>query len=72
MALERLGVPTEMFVYPGATHGIPDPRNQLLKSTAEMAWMNYWVRHSGRKFAWRDVLQTLPQASDSTARSPIR
>ena len=59
MALKRLGVPTEFFVYPGGTHGIPDPRNQLLKSTAEMAWMDYWVRHSGHKFAWRDVLKTV-------------
>ena len=59
MALKKLGVPTELFVYPGATHGIPDPRNQLLKSTAEMSWMDYWVRHSGKKFAWRDVLSTL-------------
>jgi hypothetical protein len=59
MALKRLGVPTEFYVYPGNTHGIPDPRNQLVKATAEMAWMDYWVRHSGRKFAWRDVLKTL-------------
>lgn len=66
MALEKLGVPTELFVYPGATHGIPDPRNRLLKSTAEMAWMDYWVRHSGKKFAWRDVLKTLDTPSDST------
>ena len=61
MALKRLGVPTEFYVYPGNTHGIPDPRNQLVKATAEMAWMDYWVRHSGRKFAWRDVLKTLDE-----------
>ena len=69
MALKRLGVPTEFFVYPGTTHGIPDPRNQLLKSTAEMAWMDYYVRHSGRKFAWRDVLRTLedPASGKSAA-----
>lgn len=69
MALKQLGVPTEFFVYPGDTHGIPDPRNQLLKSMAEMAWMDYWVRGSGRKFAWRDVLKTLgddrPTSADS-------
>jgi dipeptidyl aminopeptidase/acylaminoacyl peptidase len=64
MALKRLGVPTEFFVYPGNTHGIPDPRNQLVKSTAEMAWMDYWVRHSGRKFAWRDVLKTLDEPKE--------
>ena len=62
MALKRLGVPTEFYVYPGNTHGIPDPRNQLVKSVSEMAWMDYWVRHSGRKFAWRDVLKTLDEA----------
>ena len=67
MALKRLGVPTELYVYPGASHGIPDPRNALLKSTAEMAWMDYWVRHSGRKFAWRDVLKTV---EDSTGSKP--
>ena len=68
MALKRLGVPTELYVYPGNTHGIPDPRNQLVKSVAEMAWMDYWVRGSGKKFAWRDVLKTLdPEGSVGTA-----
>lgn len=67
MALKRLGVPTEMYVYPGSTHGIPDPRNQLVKSVAEMAWMDYWVRGSGKKFAWRDVLKTLdPEGAVAT------
>ena len=68
MALKRLGVPTELYVYPGNTHGIPDPRTQLLKSVAEMAWMDYWVRGSGKKFAWRDVLKTLdPEGSVATS-----
>jgi dipeptidyl aminopeptidase/acylaminoacyl peptidase len=66
MALKKLGVPTEFYVYPGNTHGIPDPRNQLLKATAEMSWMDYWVRHSGKKFAWRDVLATLDEPKAST------
>jgi dipeptidyl aminopeptidase/acylaminoacyl peptidase len=67
MALKRLGVPTELYVYPGSTHGIPDPRNQFLKSVAEMAWMDYWVRGSGRKFSWRDVLKTLdPEGTVTT------
>jgi dipeptidyl aminopeptidase/acylaminoacyl peptidase len=65
MALKRLGVPTEFFVYPGNTHGIPDPRNQLVKATAEKAWMDYWVRKSGKKFAWRDVLRTLDEPKDT-------
>jgi dipeptidyl aminopeptidase/acylaminoacyl peptidase len=67
MALKRLGVPTELYVYPGESHGIPDPRNQLVKSVAEMAWMDYYVRGTGRKFAWRDVLRTLEDEKGPTA-----
>ena len=59
MGLKRVGVPTELFMYPGASHGIPDARNRLVKSTAEMAWMNYWVLGNGQKFSWREVLETL-------------
>lgn len=59
MALKQLGIPTELFMYPGATHGIPDPRNQLVKSMSEMAWMDYYVRGKGAKFSWRDVLATV-------------
>ena len=59
MALKKLGVPTELYMYPGNSHGIPDPRNQLVKSVSELAWMDYYVRGKGSKFAWRDVLKTL-------------
>ena len=59
MALKQLGVPTELFMYPGNTHGITDPRNQLVKAVSEMAWMDYYVRGKGKKFSWRDVLKTL-------------
>ena len=59
MALSKLGVPNEFWVYPGNTHGIPDVRNQYLKAVAEMSWMDYYVRGSGKKFAWRDVLKSV-------------
>jgi dipeptidyl aminopeptidase/acylaminoacyl peptidase len=81
MALKKVGVPTELFMYPGQSHGIPDPRNQLVKSVSEMAWMDYYVRGQGEKFAWREVLKTLeepkteaPAAAVSAAgggRSPL-
>ena len=61
MALRQLGVPTELYMYPGRSHGIPDVRNQLVKSVSEMAWMDYYVRGSGKKFAWREVLKTLEE-----------
>jgi dipeptidyl aminopeptidase/acylaminoacyl peptidase len=71
MALKQLGVPTELFMYPGTTHGIPDPRNQLVKSVSEMAWMDRYVRGMDAKFTWRDVLKTLEDeaaSSQETAR----
>jgi len=68
MALKQLGVPTELYMYPGNTHGIPDPRNQLVKSVSEMAWMDFYVRGQGAKFAWRDVLKTL---DDEAARPKV-
>ncbi|HSJ10453.1 MAG TPA: S9 family peptidase [Longimicrobiales bacterium] len=72
MALRKLGVATELFVYPGSTHGIPDPRNQLVKAVSEMAWMDYYVRGTGEKFSWRDVLRTLaePKPEATTADRP--
>ena len=59
MALKKLGVPTELFMYPGRSHGIPDPRNRLVKAVAEKAWMDHYVRGIGDKFEWRQVLETL-------------
>lgn len=69
MALKKLGIPTEFFVYPGATHGIPDPRNQLVKSVAEKAWMDKWILGKGA-FKWKDVLKTLEESAGATAVSP--
>ena len=61
MALKKLGVPTELFVYPGQTHGIPDPRNRLVKAVSEMAWMDHYVRGIGETFEWSQVLETLEE-----------
>jgi dipeptidyl aminopeptidase/acylaminoacyl peptidase len=64
MALKKLNVPTELFMYPGRSHGIPDPRNRLVKAVSEMAWMDYYVRGIGEKFQWRQVLETLEGDKD--------
>ena len=59
MALKKLDIDTELFMYPGQSHGIPDARNRLVKSVSEMKWMDFYVRGMGEKFAWQDVLKTL-------------
>jgi dipeptidyl aminopeptidase/acylaminoacyl peptidase len=64
MALKKLGVPTELFMYPGRSHGIPDARNRLVKSMSEMAWMDYYVRGMGEKFDWEMVLETLEEGEE--------
>jgi hypothetical protein len=56
-------------MYPGSTHGIPDPRNQLVKAVSEMAWMDYYVRGKGKKFSWRDVLRTLEEEKETGKRT---
>ena len=58
-AMRTLGLPTELFMYPGSTHGIPDPRNRLVKAVSEKAWMDHYVRGIGDGFQWRQVLETL-------------
>ena len=69
MALKKLGVPTEFFVYPGNTHGIPDPRNQLLKAVAEIAWLEQWIR--GKPwFTWKELLKTIDDCRMRERRSP--
>ncbi|NNF12766.1 MAG: S9 family peptidase [Gemmatimonadetes bacterium] len=64
MALKRLNVPTELYLYPGRSHGIPDARNRLVKSVSEMAWMDHYVRGIGDKFDWDMVLKTLEEEAE--------
>jgi dipeptidyl aminopeptidase/acylaminoacyl peptidase len=66
MALKKLNVPTELFMYPGRTHGIREPRNRLVKAVSEMAWMDHYVRGIGETFEWEQVLQTLEQEAEAS------
>jgi hypothetical protein len=34
---------------------------------SEMAWMDHYVRGTGKKFAWRDVLKTLEDEAEKKA-----
>lgn len=59
MALKKLGVPTEFFVYPGNTHGITEMRNQLVKMVSEFNWMEKWIKGKKEWFTWDELLKTL-------------
>jgi len=67
MALKQLGVPTEFFMYPGDSHGIPDPRNRLVKALAEKAWMDHYVRGKGDKYSWPAVRTELLKTLEAPA-----
>jgi dipeptidyl aminopeptidase/acylaminoacyl peptidase len=69
MALKKLGVPTEFFVYPGNTHGIPDARNQVVKMMAEFNWFEKWINGKQTWFSWKDLLKTLPDEKKATTES---
>jgi len=59
MALKKLGVPTELFVYPGSTHGIPDMRNRLVKAVSEFRWFDKWINGKETWLDWKELLETL-------------
>ncbi len=60
IALRKLGVPTEFFVYPGTTHGITSLRHRLIKMVSEFRWMEKWMEGKKRWFDWNELLSTLP------------
>jgi dipeptidyl aminopeptidase/acylaminoacyl peptidase len=70
MALKKLGVPTELFVYPGNSHGIPEARDQYTKAMAELAWMEHYVRGKDTKFQWAELLKTLEQRTQAATVQP--
>jgi dipeptidyl aminopeptidase/acylaminoacyl peptidase len=70
MALKKLGVPTELFVYPGNTHGITEPRNQLVKMVSEFNWMEKWIRGRTNWFEWKDLLDTVKDVKAEETATP--
>ncbi|HZS05349.1 MAG TPA: S9 family peptidase [Blastocatellia bacterium] len=69
MALKKLGVPTEFFVYPGNTHGIPDPRNQMVKMVAEFNWFEKWIKGKDKWFEWKELLSTVKDEKPEAQKS---
>ncbi|MGI8784114.1 MAG: S9 family peptidase [Acidobacteriota bacterium] len=71
MALRKLNVPTELFVYPGNTHGITEVRNQMVKMVSEFQWFEKWIRGRTDWFQWKDLLQTLEEEKPASRESPV-
>ena len=65
MALKKLGVPTEFFVYPGDTHGITSHRNRMVKMVSEFNWFEKWINGKDSWFEWEELLNTLPAGEEA-------
>ena len=70
MALKKLGVPTEFFVYPGDTHGITSHRNRMVKMVSEFNWFEKWINEKDGWFEWEELLETLPVEDEEARETP--
>jgi len=68
MALKKLGVPTEYIVYPQDSHGITDPRYQMVKMVSEFNWFEKWIKGKQGWFEWKELLATLDEPKAGEAR----
>jgi dipeptidyl aminopeptidase/acylaminoacyl peptidase len=46
-ALRRIGIPTQLVVYPGEGHGISVPSYQKDRFERYLAWYDRWVKNAG-------------------------
>jgi dipeptidyl aminopeptidase/acylaminoacyl peptidase len=70
MALKKLGVPTELIVYPGMPHGLTNPRYQMVKMASEFAWFEKWIRGKQQWLDWAALLETLKEEETKAAEKP--
>jgi dipeptidyl aminopeptidase/acylaminoacyl peptidase len=70
MALKKLGVPTEYIVYPQNSHGITDPRYQLVKMVSEYNWFEKWIKGKDGWFEWKELLATLEEPREERRAEP--
>ena len=61
MSLKNLGVPAEYIEFPGQGHGLTNPRYELVKMEAELAWFDKWINGKQEWLDWKKLLATIPQ-----------
>lgn len=61
MNLKNLGVPTEYIEFPGQGHGLTNPRYELVKMEAELAWFDKWIHGKDGWLDWQQLLDTIPK-----------
>jgi dipeptidyl aminopeptidase/acylaminoacyl peptidase len=61
MSLKNLGVPVEYIEFPGQGHGLTNPRYELVKMEAELAWFDKWIHGKDGWLDWEKLLGTIPK-----------
>ena len=61
MSLKNLGVPVEYIEFPGQGHGLTNPRYELVKMEAELAWFDKWIHGKDGWLDWEKLLDTIPK-----------
>jgi dipeptidyl aminopeptidase/acylaminoacyl peptidase len=62
MALKKLGVPVEYITYPQNSHGITEPRLQMVKMVSEFNWFEKWIKGKPGWFEWKQLLATIEES----------
>ena len=57
--LQHLGVPVEYIEFPGQGHGLTNPRYELVKMEAELAWFAKWIEGKDGWLDWPKLLETV-------------
>jgi dipeptidyl aminopeptidase/acylaminoacyl peptidase len=61
MSLKNLGVPVEYIEFPGQGHGLTNPRYELVKMEAELAWFDKWINGKEGWLDWEKLMETIPK-----------
>jgi len=72
MALKKLGVPVEYIVYPQNSHGITDPRYQMVKMVSEFNWFEKWIKGKPGWLDWKQLLATLEEPKPAEEKKEVK
>ena len=59
MALKKMGVPTEMILYPNMPHGLVNPKYAYVKIKADLAWFDRWILGKDKWLNWGELIASV-------------
>jgi dipeptidyl aminopeptidase/acylaminoacyl peptidase len=59
MALKKIGVPTEMILYPNMPHGLVNPKYAYVKMMADITWFDRWILGKEGWIDWGELMASI-------------